>query len=218
MLTRVTVCTLLLLLCSLAVADEETLSVYHRKGSDYLRRGTIVGLPHYPKYVPDEHGQGDVSPGLYQVKIRNEKTGVLVQSAIPACQLLSSAFHDGFRVHLDQDQHVYHVEYYALNPACEPFTETRSTEEFNTNVVVVRPNSGAKPAIGNFQPQAKQEAAKQKTQSDQDEGMKEPEEEKSFIQKYWYLLLAGAFLLMSNAAPPPEEQGAPQRGAGAARR
>ncbi|ORX52302.1 hypothetical protein DM01DRAFT_1408206 [Hesseltinella vesiculosa] len=197
---------LLLFLVALA-QGEETLTVYHKKGNDFLRRGTIDGLPLAPKYTADPHGQGDLAPGLYQVKIKNENTGSITLTSIPSCQLISSQFSDLFRIHLDQDNHVYEVDYFATTSDCSPFSSTLPTKDFNTSVSVSRAHDGPKPVIGNFQQVNKKTAAKPVAGQDQEgEGMKEPEEEKSFFQKYWYLLLGAGFLLMSNLAPP-EEQG-----------
>ncbi|KAI8343961.1 hypothetical protein BC941DRAFT_497345, partial [Chlamydoabsidia padenii] len=208
-----------LLLCLLStilfVYANDTLSVYHKRGGDYLKRGDIIDIPHAPKYVSVEHGHGDLGPGLYQVKIKNDKTGVITLSSIPSCQLKASGFADQFRIHLDDQQQIYHVDYYADTFECDPLTATQPTEEFKSKVDIIHATNGVKPVLGQFNGKAQKPKPTAKQQRPDDERTEEEEEEeKTFFQKYWYLILAGGFMLMSNMAAPPE----PAAGNGASRR
>ncbi|ORZ10750.1 hypothetical protein BCR42DRAFT_421946 [Absidia repens] len=201
-----------LVLCFItsAISADEMLSVYHKRGGDYLKRGDIIDIPYAPKYVPTEHSKGDLLQGLYQIKIKNDKTGHVTLSSIPSCHLKASNFTDQFRIHLDHQQRIYHVDYYADSFDCQSITENGETEPFTSDIQIIKAVDGAKPVLGQVngkqKPQTTAKPTRQRQAADTEgEGRdEEDEEEKTFFQKYWYLLLAGAFMLMSNAVAPPE--------------
>ncbi|KAI8084644.1 uncharacterized protein BX664DRAFT_337472 [Halteromyces radiatus] len=194
-----------ILLCSIYVQAHTTLSVYHKRGGDYLKRGDIIDIPSAPKYVPVQHGEGDLTTELYQVKIKNDETGHIILSSIPSCHLKASNFSDQFRIHLDDQQRVYHVDYYASTFDCDPVTETIRTNTFNSDIQIIKMIPGAKPIQGQFNGKTKSKPVIKKQQQQQEGAQDEDvEEDKTFFQKYWYLILAGALMLLSNAVAPPE--------------
>ncbi|SAL97915.1 hypothetical protein [Absidia glauca] len=209
------ICLFFCLLLSTLALGEESISVYHKRGGDYLKRGTIIDIPHAPKYVPVDHGHGDLAPGLYQVKMKHDQTGVITLSSIPSCQLKASGFADQFRIHLNDQQKVYHVDYYADTMDCVPVTTAEPTGAFNSKVHLIHASQGVKSVLGQFngkQPQKpKPKTTTTRPADNQGEEQEDDEEEKTFFQKYWYLILAGGFMLMSNIAAPPEPAAAPRR-------
>ncbi|KAI9306083.1 hypothetical protein BJ944DRAFT_248504 [Cunninghamella echinulata] len=198
--------------CLLSKA-ENTLSVYHKRGKDYLKRGEITGIPHSPKYEPVEQGEGTLTLDLYQVKIKNDATGQITLQSIPSCRLLASDFKDRFIIHLDDNQQVYHVDYYAEGSGCKPVEEAILTNAFESNVEVAKVVDGPRPVFGQFNVNKKAGSKPIKQQGEDKEGDENEEEleEKTFFQKYWYLILAGGFMLLSNTVAPPPEQGQQQQ-------
>lgn len=61
-----------------------TLSVYHQKDGQYIKRGEIVGLPGYPEYIPTNNEIVEFKSNkdvYYQIKLKDERTGnILLQS------------------------------------------------------------------------------------------------------------------------------------------
>ncbi|CAO3585523.1 unnamed protein product [Absidia cylindrospora] len=133
------------------------------------------------------------------------------------CHLKASNFADQFRIHLDHQQRIYHVDYYADSFDCQHITESGKTEPFTSDIQIIKAVDGAKPVLGQVNGKQKSQTTAKPTRQRQaadNEGEgrdEEDEEEKTFFQKYWYLLLAGAFMLMSNAMAPPEPAQAPRR-------
>ncbi|KAL1931598.1 hypothetical protein VTP01DRAFT_9741 [Rhizomucor pusillus] len=197
------------------------LSVYHKHGNDYVKRGEITGLPHSPVYTPNSretHVKTTFdAKTLYQVKVRDEETDRIVLTTVKYCQLVASDYQDEFRVHLDDQDNVYHIDYYTLNSEC-PVSGTQEVTPKSTKstVKIVRADAAPRPVLGGKGGGAATTAkTRQQVPTGQrtEEGEIIYEEEKSFFQKYWYLLLAGLLILMSSSAPPPEnaQQGSNRR-------
>ncbi|CAO3624929.1 unnamed protein product [Cunninghamella blakesleeana] len=193
---------IILYLCLLTKA-ENILSVYHKRGSDYLKRGEITGIPHSPKYIPLENGEGTITSDLYQVKIKNNATGQIVLQSVPF-KWISRLFYTSF----NDKQNVYHVDYYTEGENCEPVVNTLQTNAFNSKVEIAKVVEGARPVLGQFGAN-KNVKSKPKSQNINKEADANEEEleEQTFVQKYWYLLLAGGFMLLTNIIAPPPEQG-----------
>ncbi|ORY94611.1 hypothetical protein BCR43DRAFT_494309 [Syncephalastrum racemosum] len=207
---------LFLWLCQFSLVTAQTvLPVYHKRGSDFIKRGEIVGLPDAPEFVPNPvSSAAEIVPqedALYQLKIvHNDKT---ILQSVKFCQLISSNWQDTFHIHVDAHGDVYHVDYYAATDgACTADASTElPTSTMTTDVRVNQPVSAPLPQLGtvggkNKQQQPQQQSKKQTQQQGAqtehpDEG---GEEEQSFVRKYWYLILAGVMLLLSSASPPPE--------------
>ncbi|KAI9320598.1 hypothetical protein BX666DRAFT_1875227 [Dichotomocladium elegans] len=168
------------------------LSVYHNDDGTYKKRGEITGTYSSLTYTSTVQDEGiAINSPLYQVKIRDEATDRIILSSVKTCQLVAGGWADVFSIHLDDNNQVYHVDYYSQNDAC---------------VDVKRPAFGAKPVLG---VNSKQKTAQKPASSPVDtKGVMEEapvEEEKTFFQKYWYLILAGGLILVNNLSPPTDQ-------------
>ncbi|KAI9254912.1 hypothetical protein EDC94DRAFT_662087 [Helicostylum pulchrum] len=208
---------LLALACQVTLAQVETtsttLTVFHQKNGEYIKRGEIIGLPGVPEYIPasNEIVEFSSKDDFYQIKVRDERTG--------KCQMVASNWHDEFILNLDEDNQFYYFSYYPESNYCQENTEYPiTTKAFNTTVIVVTPVTAPKPLIGNFGSQKKALPKSKVASSVNDQVPDEKEiEEKTFFQKYWYMILGGGFLLMNLiAVPEPPATAAPS--AAAARR
>ncbi|KAF7721426.1 hypothetical protein EC973_004691 [Apophysomyces ossiformis] len=176
---------------NLGVKAQEKLSVYHKQGEHFQKRGEIINLHQEPVYVSTHEVQFEVSDpqALYQVKVKDERSGNI---------MLSSVKYDEFKVHVDNANNVYHVDYFADGIGCTNEVQLPlATKPFSSSVTVKKALEGPKPQ------QQKRPATRTEAQNEYEE--KEEEPEKTFFQKYWYLLLAGALLFISSANPPPEQ-------------
>ncbi|KAG2224416.1 hypothetical protein INT45_002955 [Circinella minor] len=196
--------------------NEIKLHVYHKQGADYKKRGEIVGLPQTPSYIATTQDNTiELNSPLYQIKIRDETTDRVILSSVKACQLVNSDWNDEFRIHLDDEKKVYHVDYYAEGDTCESNIELpyKGESKFVSKVFIERPAAGPKPFLGQSggskssqsQTQAKQQGGKEKSEDEMP-----IEEEKTFFQKYWYLVVGGGLLLV-NLMNAPSESSAPRR-------
>ncbi|KAI8147162.1 hypothetical protein BJV82DRAFT_598023 [Fennellomyces sp. T-0311] len=191
----------------LAETSEYKLHVYHKQGADYKKRGEIVGLPNAPSFVATAPNNPlELTSPLYQVKIRDEVTDRIILSSVKTCQLLNSGWKDEFRIHLDDQKQVYHVDYYAESDACPPpELPIKVQPEFSSSVIIERPDVGAKPLLGHFGGNKQKQAPKPRQQGGGENMDELPvEEEKTFFQKYWYLVLGGVLLLLNSMNAPPE--------------
>ncbi|KAG2234550.1 hypothetical protein INT48_000453 [Thamnidium elegans] len=201
---------LLALACQVTLAQVETpsttLTVFHQKNGDYIKRGEIIGLPGVPEYIPasNEIVEFSSKDDFYQIK----------------CQMVASDWHDEFILNLDEDNQFYYFSYYPESNYCQENTEYPvTTKAFNTTVIVVTPVTAPKPLIGNFGSQKKALPKSKTASSVNDQVPDEKEiEEKTFFQKYWYLILGGGFLLMNLIAAPEPPATAAAPSAAAARR
>ncbi|KAI7848743.1 hypothetical protein BDC45DRAFT_522645 [Circinella umbellata] len=173
--------------------NEIKLHVYHKQGADYKKRGEIVGLPQTPSYIATTQDNTiELNSPLYQIKIRDETTDRVILSSVKACQLVNSDWNDEFRIHLDDEKRVYHVDYYAEGDTCESNIELpyKGESKFVSKVFIERPALGPKPFLGQHgsskssqpQTQAKQQGGGGKENSEDEMPI---EEEKTFFQKYW---------------------------------
>ncbi|KAI8094268.1 hypothetical protein BDF21DRAFT_408328, partial [Thamnidium elegans] len=217
---------LLALACQVTLAQVETpsttLTVFHQKNGDYIKRGEIIGLPGVPEYIPasNEIVEFSSKDDFYQIKVRDERTGKVVLSSVKMCQMVASDWHDEFILNLDEDNQFYYFSYYPESNYCQENTEYPvTTKAFNTTVIVVTPVTAPKPLIGNFGSQKKALPKSKTASSVNDQVPDEKEiEEKTFFQKYWYLILGGGFLLMNLIAAPEPPATAAAPSAAAARR
>ncbi|KAJ8663467.1 hypothetical protein O0I10_000708 [Lichtheimia ornata] len=195
-----------------SAADKIKLLVYHNHDGTYKKRGEITGSPSSLVYTSTIQDDGiDVSSALYQVKVRNEATDQIILSSAKTCQLVASNWADEFRIHFDDQNQVYHIDYDAQSNACTDIELPVKTPRKPATVVKIeRHTIGAKPMLGQFGGKAasQQAPAQQQPRPSGKAGEMEElpvEEEKTFFQKYWYLILAGGLMLVNSmAAPPPE--------------
>ncbi|EGX52297.1 hypothetical protein AOL_s00043g86 [Orbilia oligospora ATCC 24927] len=97
-------------------------------------------------------------------------------------KILQSNYAATWTLHVDEKGEIFHAEYDAVELA--PTAQKPETE-----IVIIRPYEGAKPALNRpvvLMPDGR---------------LPQKEEEKTFLQKYWWLLAAGMVLL---AAAPGE--------------
>ncbi|KAI9476069.1 MAG: hypothetical protein EXX96DRAFT_575663 [Benjaminiella poitrasii] len=210
----------LIFACRLTKAQEElqtspttNLTVYHQKDGEYIKRGTIAGLPGVPEYYPTENEIVSFKKNsFYQIKLKDESTGKVYLQTVKMCQMVASDWNDEFILHLDENGNFYHADYYALFNDC--FDETIeypvTTKPFTSTLRVIQPIVGPKPFIGQFVGGASQQKKTQQSSNlkvDINDEIPEHTEiaEKSFFQKYWYFILGGLFLLTTLAGPAPPE-------------
>ncbi|KAL9549201.1 hypothetical protein MBANPS3_005322 [Mucor bainieri] len=207
----------ILFVCQSTLAQEAeqqsstTLSVYHQKDGQYIKRGEIVGLPGYPEYIPTNNEIVEFKSNkdaYYQIKLKDERTGNILLQSVRMCQMVASDWSDEFVLNLDENNQFYYFSYYAGSDYCEKDIKYPIvTKPFTTSIKVKTPIPGPKPLVGNFASQKKTQQTKSKkpTAKVNDEIPDEKEiEEKSFFQKYWYLILGGAFMLMTMGGAPEQ--------------
>ncbi|KAI8077999.1 uncharacterized protein B0P05DRAFT_587615 [Gilbertella persicaria] len=197
-------------MCQMILAQTSTtLTVYHQKDGQYIKRGEIVGLPGTPEYIPSKNEVVDFKKKrdyLYQVKVRDERTGKIHLQSTRMCQMVAGNWSDEFILHLDDNNHFYHFDYYAGSNACPDIEYPVQTQPFSSTIRVAKAVPGPKPLVGNFAQQKPQQAKSKKPVAQVNDEIPENKEieEKTFFQKYWYLILGGAMLLMSASGAPPE--------------
>ncbi|KAG0167875.1 hypothetical protein DFQ28_005463 [Apophysomyces sp. BC1034] len=186
------------------------LLVYHKHGDHFKKRGEIINLQEEPVYVSthEEELQVDNPNALYQVKVKDERSGNIILSSVKYCQLLASDWKDEFRVHLDDADKVYHVDYFADGTGCNDQVKLpAASKPFSSRITLKKPIEGPKSLLGHSNGKsAQQKRPATKAEEQRENEPKEEEPEQSFFQKYWYLLVVGALLFLSTASPPPEQQ------------
>jgi len=152
--------------------------------------------------------------GNYIVRVQSP-AGASVTAFAPACAVAASNFKEDWEVTMDQFGHLIALNYVPSNPSCENVNvaQVKDTVQFNTNIRVAYPWRGIRPEIKTGQggqpiPGAPQGQAQPQAQGGSDkDGDKEPEEEKSFLQKYWLYLAIPVVFMMMNGMPPEEGAG-----------
>ncbi|KAI7863196.1 hypothetical protein BDF14DRAFT_1885384 [Spinellus fusiger] len=172
------------------VKATEKLSIYHIQGSDYVKRGEIVGLPLNPVYVPTHHKNVQVAGlgPLYRLKIKDDTSGRVILSNVKFCQLVANDWKDTFRVHLDQGQ-VYHVDYFTAENSCNGADVPPTVDAFYSTVEMATSQQGPQPILAQStlkKTHVKEQSANENTK----EGTVIEVEEQSFFRKYWQVILS----------------------------
>ncbi|KAI8374617.1 uncharacterized protein BYT42DRAFT_577027 [Radiomyces spectabilis] len=212
----VKLCLCIVLIIQLVYAEEakpseNKLSVFQQRGGNYIKRGEIVDIPHAPKYVAtlaDAVEPVENPDDLYKVKIRDERTQKIMMTSIKFCQLIGSNWEDEFQLHLDANNEVYHVDYFA-GDVCEKTNKTPS-KPFSTKVTVAGVAKAPTPELNQATTKKQSTTSTRRPAKNLQEGIEEVEAEKTFFQKYWYILIGVAFVLLSSGGPPASDQ-APAR-------
>ena len=158
--------------------------------------------------------------GNYLVRIKNP-SGSVVTAYARACALVASGFREEWAVTMDQSGDVIALNYQPKVNDCDGgTTQLEDPVQFETSVRMAYPWRGIRPdvkaGIASTPGQTPQQQQQQQQQSQQKAGSDKdgaPEEEKTFLQKYWlYLAIPGVFMMM-NGLPPEEGQGGGRPGA-----
>ncbi|XP_030590761.1 ER membrane protein complex subunit 10 isoform X2 [Archocentrus centrarchus] len=152
--------------------------------------------------------------GLYRIRVprvflqadrqtERQMEGYLT-AFVRACAMVESHLSDVITLHTDVSGYLIGVSIVTLPGACRgtEVEDEDDLDDFNTTLSIMAPVNAPGPETALFLERMEQESEKKG---------KNPQEQKSFIAKYWYLILGGAiFLMVSNSAQPPAGGGREQ--------
>jgi len=156
--------------------------------------------------------------GNYIVKVQSP-SGATVTAFAPACAIAASNFKEEWEVTMDQFGSLIALNYVPRTSDCGAMNldQVKDAVQFDTIIKVAYPWRGIRPELkagmppaGGAGPGGQQAAPAQGKEGD---GEKPPEEEKSFLQKYWMYLAIPFVFMMMNGMPPEEGKEGPSPGA-----
>jgi hypothetical protein len=148
--------------------------------------------------------------GNYVIRVKSPSGGSIT-AFVRACALAASTFREDWEVTMDQFGNIIAINYTPKTQACPGphIAQGLQTAQFQTSVKLAYPWRGIRPevkagqapgAVPGATAQPENDAAAQGSSSDSDE----PQEEQSFLRKYWLYIAIPVVFLMMNGMPPEE--------------
>jgi len=151
--------------------------------------------------------------GNYIIRVKTP-SGATVTAFARACALVASNFREEWEVTMDQFGNLVSLNYVPKVAECAGANTPKvsDTVQFETNVKLSYPWRGIRPEVkpGHGSPMAPAQGASSggdssASSSSSSEGADgEPQEEQSFLRKYWLYIAIPVVFLMMNGVPPEE--------------
>ncbi|GLE03549.1 hypothetical protein PINS_up012451 [Pythium insidiosum] len=157
----------------------------------------------------------------YTLRARSDPldpTSPYVVTSIPMCMLAGTRMREDLAFHLSDNGKLVAIEYLTPYISASTCTEYMKRDlknaKFAASGTVLKAQNGPVPPK---QVSAKQKKAPKgvKKPVQAEEGEQAPEENQSFLRKYWYIILPLVVMSLFGGEPAPQNAGAPAAGGGA---
>lgn len=164
--------------------------------------------------------------GVYRLRVRSSVDGPFVMAFAPACSLLASNLKEEWRLTVDQFDNVVAMDVIPKQTDCRRLDLSKwqhGEHKIMTSVKIEHPWRGIRPEMkkGPNKGSAPQSGASSQAPQGQSGGQPqgdsgEPQEQQSFLRRYWLYIVIPILYLMLSSLPQEEGQAAGKAGARAA--